>query len=196
MTGPRRAGKTYIMRQFARSLMSNGTYANSIMMVNLEDPRFTELNPQMLERLYQTYIEYLKPKGKVYLLLDEIQEVEDWEKWVLKILELKKAYVIISGSNAKLLGKELSTLLTGRHLDLNVMPLSFEEFLKFKSFEELNELKLRALFREYIEFGGFPEVVLNSNKREILLSYISDILEKDLIKRHKIRKSGKNKVTS
>lgn len=142
----------------------------------------------MLERLYQTYIENLKPDNEVFLFFDEIQEVNHWEKWVLKMLELKRANIIISGSNAKLLSRELSTLLTGRHLDLTVMPLSFAEFLKFKEAENSDVFTTKELFKDYIKFGGFPEVVLNKNKHEILLSYLADILEKDIIRRHNIRK--------
>jgi len=128
--------------------------------------------------------------------LDEIQEVEKWEKWVLSMQELKKAHLIISGSNAKLLSRELSTLLTGRHLDITVLPISFKEFLKFNNVfikSKLDfisqEIEIKSFFRDYLEKGGFPEVVLRDNKREILLTYFKDILEKDLIKRYKIRKS-------
>lgn len=188
ITGPRRAGKTYIMRQFVKRLITSGITPNSTLFINFEDPRLTELNPTTLERFYRTYMECLKPKGEVFLFFDEIQEVKDWEKWVLKILELKKAYVVISGSNAKLLSRELSTLLTGRHLDLTVMPLSFAEFLKFKETDNPDFFAIRELFRDYIKFGGFPEVVLNKNKQEILLSYLADILEKDIIRRHNVRK--------
>lgn len=188
ITGPRRAGKTYIMRQFLKRLITNGISPNSTLFINFEDPRLTELNPSMLEMLYKTYMEYLKPKGEVFLFFDEIQEVEDWEKWVLKMLELKEAYIFISGSNAKLLSRELATLLTGRHLDLTVMPLSFAEFFKFKESETSDFFAMKELFKEYTRFGGFPEVVLSKNKREILLSYLSDILEKDIIRRHSIRK--------
>ncbi|MBU4483765.1 MAG: ATP-binding protein, partial [Actinobacteria bacterium] len=119
-----------------------------------------------------------------------------WEKWVRTIHELDKAKIIISGSNAKLLSRELSTLLTGRHLDLVIFPLSFKEFLKFKNvdlskrFEIVNkEIEIKRLLREYIEFGSFPEVVLGGEKNQILLNYFEDILNKDIVRRFKIRKS-------
>ncbi|MEM1973883.1 MAG: AAA family ATPase, partial [Thermoplasmata archaeon] len=76
ITGPRRAGKTYIMRQFAKSLLSNGIPSNSTMFINFEDPRLADLNPLMLDKIYKTYIEYLKPKGEIFLFFDEIQEVK------------------------------------------------------------------------------------------------------------------------
>ena len=78
-------------------------------------------------------MESLSPKGRLYIFLDEIQEVAEWEKWVLTMQELKKAQIILFGYNAKLLSQEFSSLLSGRHLDLIVSPLSFREFLEFKN---------------------------------------------------------------
>ncbi len=96
----------------------------------------------------------------------------------------------------KLLSRELSTLLTGRHLDLVIFPLSFKEFLRFRNvdlskiFEIVNkEIEIKRLLREYIEFGSFPEVVLGGEKKQILLNYFEDILSKDIVRRFKIRKS-------
>ena len=195
ITGPRRSGKTYIMRQLASILVKNGVSRNRILFINFEDPRLPELDARILQKIYEAYLEYLSPEDEPFLFLDEIQEVKNWEKWVLSIHELKKAYVILSGSNAKLLSRELATLLTGRHLDINVFPLSFKEFLKFRGIElkdgldlMSNEVKIRSLLREYMEFGGFPEVVLRENKKELVLNYFKDIVEKDLVRRYNIRK--------
>ena len=99
-----------------------------------------------------------------------------WERWVRTQQELGKAKIVISGSSSKLLAGELATVLTGRHLDIFVFPLSFEEFLyfKFKGLEIKDELDLvskkieiRRAFNEYFEFGGFPEVVLSNEKKRI-----------------------------
>jgi len=196
ITGARRSGKSFIMRQTAKTLIKGGIRKNNILIVNFEDPRFVELNTKMLQKIYDVYLEFLNPQEKPYLFLDEIQEVKDWEKWVRIIHELDKAKIIISCSNAKLLSRELSTLLTGRHLDLVIFPLSFKEFLKFrnvdlsKRFEIVNkEIEIKRLLREYIEFGSFPEVVLGGEKKQILLNYFEDILNKDIVRRFKIRKS-------
>ena len=196
ITGARRSGKSFIMRQTAKTLIKGGISKNHILMVNFEDPRFVELNTKILQQLYDIYLEFLNPQEKPYLFLDEIQEVKGWEKWVRAIHELDKAKIIISGSNAKLLSRELSTLLTGRHLDLVIFPLSFKEFLKFKNvnlskrFEIINkEIEIKRLLREYIEFGSFPEVVLGGEKNQILLNYFEDILNKDIVRRFRIRKS-------
>ena len=198
VTGARRSGKSFLMRQLAKKLIENGVEKNSTLIVNFEDPRFTELNAKNLQEIYEIYLELLSPKKKPYIFLDEIQEVKNWEKFVRSLHELQKAHIIISGSNAKLLSKELSTLLTGRHVDITVFPLSFSEFLNFNNIYLKNRLdiagkriEIKKLLREYIEFGSYPEVVLSKLKKEILLNYYADVLNKDLIRRYKIRKNEK-----
>ncbi len=195
VTGPRRAGKSFIMRQAAKDLMHNGTPKENILMVNFEDPRFTELDAKLLEQMYETYLEFLSPKGQPFLFLDEIQEINGWEKWVRYMHELRKAKLVVSGSNAKLLSRELGTLLTGRHLDVTVFPLSFREFLTFNGLiikDRLDAVKkrieIRSLLRKYLEHGSFPEVVLSEQKKEILLSYFEDLVNKDLLRRFNVRK--------
>jgi len=196
ITGARRSGKSYIMRQTVKRLINNGVRRNEILVINFEDPRLPKLDVSMLQKIYEIYLEFLSPKGKPYIFLDEIQEVDGWEKWVRALRELKKAKIVVSGSNAKLLSKELSTLLTGIHIDLTVYPLSFEEFLFFNNFRltnnfevETKQTEIKSLLRKYIEFGSFPEVVLNEQKKEILIRYYEDVMNKDLIKRYKIRKT-------
>lgn len=195
ITGPRRAGKSFIMRQMAKRLIDKGHAPKNIMHVNFEDPRFIESGVSFLEQIFSAYKEYLIPAGTPVLLLDEIQEIEGFEKWVRMMHELSKAKIIISGSNARLLSRELGTLLTGRHLDLSVFPLSFGEFLMFNgmAFKEPfdiagREVEIKGLLRKYIEFGSFPEVALSQQKKEILLTYFEDVVTKDLLRRFKIRK--------
>ena len=194
--GPRRAGKSYIMRQAAEDLIKKGVPVSNILFVNFEDPRFTEASVKFLNTLWETYLEFLAPKETPYLFLDEIQEIPEWEKWVRTIHELGKAKVVVSGSNARLLSRELGTLLTGRHLDLGVAPLSFKEFLEFNGlvFKDSVDIlarviEIRGFLRKYLEFGGFPEVVLSAPKKEILLNYFEDIIHKDLLRRFRIRKT-------
>lgn len=194
ITGPRRAGKSYVMKQMANDLVSRGIDKNRILIVNFEDPRFSKLDKLMLQSIYETYLENLSPSDKPFLFLDEIQEVDEWEKWVNSTHELKKANIVISGSNAKLLSKELSTLLTGRHIDLSVFPLTFREFLSFKKIQIASNMdkiskrtKISKHLSEYLEFGAFPEVTLSNEKRKILIGYFDDIISKDIIKRHQLR---------
>ena len=196
ITGVRRSGKSFLMKQLAESLIvKDGIPRNEILIINFEDPRFSDLNAQLLQRIYEVYLEFMHPDNTPYIFLDEVQEVENWEKWVRTTQELKKARVIISGSNARLLSRELSTLLTGRHIDMTVFPLSFKEYLLFNNLTIRNSLDLvsrkveinRSL-RQYLELGAFPDVVLHKRKEEILLSYYEDIIYKDLIRRYRVRK--------
>ena len=195
ITGIRRAGKSYIMRQIAEELIKNNVSKNEVLIVNFEDRRFSDFSSKILDEIFETYIENLNPKGKPYIFLDEVHRVEKWERWVRTFNELRKAKIIVSGSTSQLIKREFSTLLTGRHLDISVFPLSFKEFLRFKEVEIRDSLDLiekkieikRAL-KEYLEFGGFPEVALSKSKKEILLSYFDDILTKDIFQRYKVRK--------
>lgn len=200
ITGARRSGKSFLMRQLAKKITERGAEKNQILIVNFEDPRFVDLNTDLLDQIFETYQEFLRPKEKPYIFLDEVQEIDGWEKWARTMHELGKAHIIISGSNAKLLSRELATVLTGRHLDLTVFPLSFKEFLNFKNISIESELDLagkdieiKYLLKEYIENGSFPKVVIDGEKEKILLAYFDDILNKDLIRRFRIRKGEKIK---
>jgi uncharacterized protein len=187
LTGPRRAGKSYLMRQMAEKLIQDGVPTSRILIVNFEDPRFGELDSSFLESLFQAYLSLIAPTGKPYLLFDEIQEVEGWEKWVSTIHALNKAFVVVTGSNAKVLSRELGTALTGRHLEMTVFPLSFREFQSFGTTPSTPGQPKRSL-REYLEWGGFPAVTLSAVKKEMLLGYFSDIINRDILQRYKIRK--------
>ena len=195
ITGARCSGKSFIMRQMAKHLIASGVDKKNILIVNFEDPWFIDLDTNLMSEIFQGYLDYQSPKGKIYVFLDEVQLVPRWEKWVRMMQELDKANLTVSGSNAKVLSDELGTVLTGRHLDVTVMPLSFKEFLKFKKLEIKNESNLagndtevRKLLQEFLEFGSFPIVVLDEEKRKALLNYYDDAVNRDLIKRYKIRK--------
>lgn len=199
ITGARRSGKSFIMRQMAKHLMVSGVDKKNILIVNFEDPGFVNLDTKLLQQIFDTYLEFQSPSGKVYVFLDEVQEIPRWEKWVRTTQELGKANMIISGSNSKLLSGELATVLTGRHLDVTVMPLSFREFLNFRNLEIKNNssligknIEIKKLLQEFLEFGSFPIVVLEEEKKkETLLNYYDDTVNRDLIRRYKIRKTEK-----
>lgn len=204
--GARRAGKSFILRQLVKKLVEKGVAKEDSLMVNFDDKRFAEFYPKLLDEVWDAYQEFVKPVkpaagGKPFVFLDEVQNVPGWEKWVRTMHELGKAKIIVSGSSSKLLAGELATLLTGRHLDVVVFPFDFKEFLSFKNLEAAGELdfatkktELKRAFNEYLEFGGFPEVVLTADagdKKQLLLTYFDDVLTKDVEKRHKVRESGK-----
>ncbi|CEG11679.1 ATPase [groundwater metagenome] len=196
--GVRRSGKSYIMRQVIRALIENNIKSKNILMINFEDKRIVDFYPGLIDEIYKTYTEILNPDEIPFIFLDEIHNVPNWERWVRTMHELKKANIVISGSSSKLLSGELATVLTGRHLDIFTFPLGFEEFIHFRNLEikdELdviaNKINIQRFLNEYFEFGGFPEVVLSDNKKELLLTYFDDILTKDIEKRYKLKKSEK-----
>ncbi|MDI6789988.1 MAG: ATP-binding protein [Thermodesulfobacteriota bacterium] len=199
LKGVRRSGKSTIMFQVMNALMSRGISSKSILYVNFEEPFFAEhRRPDVFERLFNAYREEINPTGRVYVFLDEVQEIPMWEKWVRTKADLKEAKIFVTGSSSKLLGTEFSTLLTGRNISFTVFPLAFREFLSFKGFDDFSDpvrlLKhkplVKNLLREYMQFGGFPEVVLRERpeaKDKLLKQYFEDILYKDVVWRYQIR---------
>ena len=193
VTGVRRSGKSTIMLQYIMHLIDKKLDPKNILYVNFEDLRFKEISLELLNRIYEVYLEYVQPTSVPYIFLDEVHKIKSWEKFARTMHELKKAHVFVSGSNTKLLFGEIASVLTGRHLDLMVFPLDFKEFLLFKKIEIKDALdlvskrhKIKSLLSEYIEYGGFPLVSLNAQKKELLQAYFEDIINKDIIENHSI----------
>jgi len=201
--GVRRSGKSTILKQIVKKLIEKNMRENTLI-VNFEDRRWLKLDLEFLNKVYDAYQEIIKPRGKPYIFLDEIQKVEKWERFVRSLNERKEANILITGYSSELMSKELSSLLTGRTLEIEIFPLSFKEFLKFKKLRikderdmAFNAAEIRSLFIEYLEFGGFPEIVLVDDKRykrEILWQYFDDIIGKDVIERFNIRNSRKIEI--
>jgi len=198
ISGVRRSGKSTIMRQMAKELIKEVGEKNTLI-VNFEDERFTERNLNTLIDTYNCYLEKVKPTGKKpFIFLDEIQNINEWERFVRGIHERKEAKIVVSGSSSKLLSAELATLLTGRHILFNLYPLSFKEFLFFKNIPINSEIdivskrtEIKKLMSEYLEVGGFPEIVLSSEKKRIILGYFETIISRDIIERFRIREREK-----
>ena len=141
--GVRRSGKSTLMINQIRKLHNEGIPRNEILFVNLEDPRFiNHLSLELFELIKETYLEYLNPKGKPYIFLDEVQNINNWEKWVNKEVELKQSFVTITGSNSSLLSSEIASVLTGRYISVDVYPLSFAEYLLFHKIEVVSNIYL------------------------------------------------------
>ena len=198
--GVRRSGKSTLMLNRIKRLMGNGIDAKEILFVNLEDPRFiNHLSTKLLQQIKEVYIEYLDPLNKPYIFLDEIQNIPYWEKWLNKEYELKLSHLMISGSNSSMLNSEIASVLSGRYLAIDVYPLSFKEFLDFKNINLANKLdmidhkiEINRVFEEYLKYGGFPKVTLNSEqKKDLLISYKDTILLRDIVKRYKLKEFSK-----
>ena len=199
IAGVRRAGKSTILLQVLRKLIDAGTPRENILYVNFEEPTFIPyLTVEFLLRIHDLYLERFNPRGRTYVVLDEVQLVPGWERFVRGLYDRdKEIKFYITGSSSKLLSKEYGTSLTGRIVSNEVFPLSFQEFLAFKKKEEMIESSrgkgspaLRNLFNQYTRFGGFPQVVLTEeekDKMQILKDYYTAVIEKDIIQRYQVR---------
>ena len=200
LIGPRRAGKSTILYQIINQLEKKYD-KKAILHVNFEEPFFAkDLNLDLLDKIYNHYRNHIYPEGKAYLFLDEIQNISGWEKWVRARNESENIKFFITGSSAKLLSRELGTLLTGRHLSFSIYPLDFRELLEFNNISIPTKLdtfsppyKIAHILLEYFKWGGFPRIVLEPNqaiKLELLKQYFDDILYRDIIMRHEIREAN------
>ena len=193
--GIRRSGKSTILMQFCKELIISGIRKEDILIINFEDPRFKEMNLDLLNKIYEIYLTEISPKEKHYVILDEVQSVKGWEKFARYLHENKKINVYVTGSSSKLLSSEYSTILAGRHLDIEITPLTFKEYLEFKGINtnnlleiSKNKLIIKREFQNYLKWGGFPKVVLTDSekeKKELLETYFRDIIIKDIIFRKK-----------
>lgn len=194
ITGVRRSGKTYLMYALMQHLVNQQKVLSSqVLYLNFEDERLALIEPSDLELIHQWFLEYSSPKGKLYFFLDEIQNVPLWEKWLSRSYESIK--FVISGSNATLLSSELSSALTGRHVEMEVYPFSFKEYLhhlnipydsKKALYSTESKAAIAKAFSHYCQQGGFPEVLLKG-KKDLLSQYYKDILLRDVIARYNIR---------
>lgn len=203
LVGLRRSGKSTLLLQLSKRLIEKKKVKKEeILYVNFEDSRFLgEYSLQLLNDIYETYLENLSPTKKPIIMLDEIQNIPGWEKFVNSLYERKVAQIFVSGSNAHLLQSEYSQVLTGRQIVLKIYPLTFKEFILFQKVTVKNKLemlekknKLNSLLTQYLRYGGLPKVALakTEEEKEILAqNYFSDILNRDLIKRFRIKEIGK-----
>ena len=195
ITGVRRSGKSSLMRLISNDIIKEyDVPLDNILYLNFEDERFIDFSHNDFEPLYETFIELYHPQGKKYIFLDEIQNIKGWERWVNRLYEFEDIKIFITGSNATLLSSEIATALTGRNRQLTCYPFSFREFLTLRGYKfnqkdvYLREKKVRIknLFKEYIELGGFPEVLKNKDNT-LLEQYLKDIVYRDIIARYNIR---------
>ncbi|MFQ6063664.1 MAG: ATP-binding protein [Methanosarcinales archaeon] len=163
--GLRRVGKTFYLYQIAKKLIESGISLKEVFYINFEDERLLEFAPKDFSKIVEIYYKKNPTANKIYFLFDEVQNVDNWEKFVRRLLEKPNFRIFITGSSSKLLSKEIATSLRGRTLSYYLFPFSFKEFLKAKNFEiektliERDRGIVKGLLEEYIKFGGFPEIV-------------------------------------
>ncbi len=200
--GARRAGKTTLLLEIIDFLINERRMStDSILFIKADDERVQKND--LINKAISEYIKWKNPNGRIFIFIDEIQEIPDWQKTLKRIYDIngEKKKIFISGSNASLLKEELSYLLTGRFAYFELYPFSFREFINKHSIAIKNENdlikqknNLIRLFMEYLSFGGFPEVVLENDekrKEELLRFYFDSVLFRDVIKRKNIRNTEK-----
>ncbi len=201
--GVRRCGKSFIARQVLARMIKGGVQKNNTLIIDLNDERYLQRDYKLFLEIYETYKKNLKPKGQKVIVIDEPQEIKGWERFVRGLSEREDAKFIVTGSSSKLLSSEFSTLLSGRQITVTITPLSFKEFLgieKIKSGTLLeidkNSAAIKEAFDRYLKFGGFPAVVMSTDKNAVLSSYFDTILVKDIAERYGLRDASKLKFLS
>jgi len=188
ISGQRRCGKSYLLRQIASQLIKNGTSARNILYINKEYLEFDDVKTYRdLDQLIKKYEQMMKPKGKIYLFIDEIQNIDQWERVVNSYAQnfAKEYEIFISGSNSRMLSGELATLLSGRYVNFEVLPFSFDEYCGIKHLE-----KNRESYMAYLQSGGLPELYAlpeEDMKIRYTASVKDTVLLHDIIQRYDIR---------
>lgn len=185
ITGIRRCGKSSLLKLLMEKIQEDNKKANVIYM-NFESFAFDDI--LNYKDMYQTIKEKINIKEKNYILLDEVQRVEEWEKCVNALMVDFNSDIYITGSNAYLLSSELSTFLSGRYIEIKMLPLSFKEFLAFSQFEVGTSLEEK--FNHYIKFGGMPGIITLKNDENLYENAIKGIYNtvfmKDVMERNKL----------
>lgn len=187
VTGIRRCGKSTLFELYQEYLISDGIDENQIISINLEDGDFRHLNNA--DALYEYVSEKLLPDKMNYVFLDEVQQTKDFQKAVDWLYVKKNVDIYITGSNAFLLSGELATLLSGRYVEIKMLPLSFKEYASvFNDNRNLGEL-----YSNYLQNSSFPGTLELTNRRDIrtyLDGIYSSILLKDIVTRNNISSSS------
>lgn len=196
LIGSRRGGKTFRMFQIMHDLLARGIDKRQIIYLNFEDDRLYPVEAAELDLILRAHRELFPEfaKQKCYLFLDELQNVAGWERYVRRIYDTENLSIFLTGSSSVLMQKDMASAMRGRSITYEIFPLSFTEFLRFKDIVHVpysteSEAVVAHAFREYLDWGGFPEVVLadSSLKQLILQDYASLMLHRDLIDRYKVR---------
>jgi len=187
ITGMRRVGKSYFVRQIIDKIASQNVAEGQIIYINKELLEYDFI------KTYQDLHQYVTNKfsqvaGRKYLFIDEIQEILEWERAVASLFAREDIDIYITGSNAQLFSSELATLISGRYIEFPIYPLNFQEFLQFRGD---NKEDANQEFLKYLKFGGFPAIHHFILNEELIYQYINSlyntIVLKDIIKRNNVR---------
>ena len=185
LAGIRRCGKSTILDMLREDLLQSGIAADHIISMRYTSEDF---NDKMTDKdMYNGIKNQMTDNERYYLLLDEVQEIDGWEKAVNSLLENANTDIYVTGSNSKLMSSEISTYLTGRYISIPVYTLSFSEYLEFK---KTDPRSVKELLNEYLRFGGFPIVALsNFDERsayQIVEGIYTSVITNDITRRHNI----------
>ncbi|MFQ5751931.1 MAG: ATP-binding protein [bacterium] len=193
--GVRRSGKSTFLYQIIEDLFKQGIKKENILYLNFFDDRLNELktgaNLNVIMEAFFSLFPDKKGSEKIYCFFDEIQEIQNWESFVDRILRTENCEVFITGSSSKMLSQEIATQMRGRSITWELFPFSFKEFLDYKETDyqtltSRNRLMIRNHFDEYFKIGGFPEVRNVSDKIRLMIQqeYYKTILHRDVIERY------------
>ncbi len=188
LTGQRRVGKSYIMRQLAMRLIETGVERRNVLFINRELAAFSFIQTSDdLDNLIDKFRKEVATNGKIYIFIDEVQDISDWERTVNSLSQdyAFETEVFLSGSNSRLLSGELATLLSGRYISLKVYPFSYSEYRGVWSLD-----KDRGSFLRYLKDGGLPELI-NLVDYDVKQRYVEglkdSIMLKDIVRRYAIK---------
>ncbi len=199
VTGFRRSGKSWLCRQLVRDLVNQGTVVlENVLSLNFEDYRLDEIRgPAELDDVCQAFINRVAKPGAKILLLDEIQNVPGWERFLRKFHEREHDWqILVTGSNSEFLSSEFSPRLAGRHINFELLPFSFREVLAYQNVHIQTEsdyfrhqADIGKAFEGFIASGGLPER-LTIEDPSVIQSYLGGIVSKvildDVIKRYRV----------
>lgn len=188
MVGQRRVGKSYVLRQYIEQLISDGVSPINTLYINTEYLEYDFLSDyKQLNEFIKQYKLHFEVKGKHYLFIDEIQQINGWERTINALSQdfTQEIEIVITGSNSELLSGELSTLLSGRYVQMTVLPFSFKEYSNY-----LNLSLSRTSYLSYLQTGGLPELFHLPNeetKRHYIGALRDTVLLRDVIQRHQVK---------
>lgn len=193
--GIRRGGKSYLMYQLAHEIIDSGIDSDCVVYVNFEDERLLEFSAADFNTVLEIALELAGDKGQPHLFLDELQNIDGWEKFARRLADMKY-HVNITGSNSKMLSREIASTLGARYVPVNIYPYSFEEFLDAykvrinrRALTTKSKAEISKYFSLYLSGGAFPELVNIVNKRDYLNSIYQTIYIGDIITRNNLENS-------